>query len=125
QAEEQINGYSSVVEGLKKRPPSRFISKISNTPFGKAMIHTINRDLQERYIVVITNGNLRVFRLDGSEVTVNFPNGKSYLNAADPSTSFSAVTVADYTFILNRTVEVKALPDTIPTSTPMGMAWIR
>jgi hypothetical protein len=125
QAEEQINGYSSVVEGLKKRPPSRFISKISNTPFGKAMIHTINRDLQERYIVVITNGNLRVFRLDGSEVTVNFPNGKGYLSAADPSTSFSAVTVADYTFILNRTVEVKALPATIPTSTPMGMAWIR
>lgn len=125
QAEAQVNGYSSVVEGLKKRPPSRFISKISNVPLGKAMIHTINRDLQERYIVVITDGNLRVFRLDGSEITVNFPEGKSYLNASDASSAFSAVTVADYTFILNREVEVKADTATLPVSIPQGMVWIR
>ena len=125
QAEEQINGYSSVVEGLKKRPPSRFISKISSTPFDKAMIHTINRDLEERYIVVITNGNLRVFRLDGSEVPVSFPNGKGYLNATDASAAFSAVTVADYTFILNRSVVVRAAPDTIPSTPPKGLIWVR
>ena len=125
QAEEQINGYSSVVEGLKKRPPTRFISKISNTPFGNAMIHTINRDLEERYVVVITNGNLRVFRLDGSEVEVRFPNGKGYLAAADSSRSFSAVTVADYTFILNKNVVVKERPELVPTPSANGLAWVR
>lgn len=125
QCQEQINGYSSVVEGLKKRPPSHFISKISDTPFGKAMIHTINRDLEERYIVVITNGNLRVFRLDGSEIPVSFPHGKGYLAASDPSAAFAAVTVADYTFILNRNVVVDTLPDLVPASSAQGLAWIR
>ena len=125
QAEVQVNGYSSIVEGLKKRPPAHFVSKISETPFGKAMIHTINRDLQERYIVVITNGNLRVFRLDGSEVSVSFPEGKGYLNALDASMAFSAVTVADYTFILNREVVVEADTATIPTTVPKGLIWIR
>lgn len=125
QSEAQVNGYSSVVEGLKKRPPARFISKISSTPFGKAMIHTINRDLQERYVVVITDGNLRVFRLDGSEVTVKFPEGKNYLKAKDASTAFSSITVADYTFILNREVVVQADTAKIPTTVPKGLIWIR
>jgi hypothetical protein len=34
---------------------------------------------------------------------VNFPDGKGYLSATTPSTSFSAVTVADYTFLVNKT----------------------
>ena len=53
QASEQINGFSSVVEGLKKRPPTEYVAKLSSSSFGNAFIHTINRDVNERYIVVI------------------------------------------------------------------------
>ena len=56
QATEQLNGISNVVEGLKKRPPCSAIAKISNSNITNAHIHTINRDVSERYVLVITNG---------------------------------------------------------------------
>ncbi len=125
QAEAQINGYSSVVEGLKKRPPARFIAKISNTSLGRAYIHMINRDATERYVVVVTNGNLRVFRMDGSEVSVAFPNGKGYLASSAPDANFVAVTVADYTFILNRAITVQMEGALTPTRQKEAMVWVR
>lgn len=125
QCEAQINGYSSVVEGLKKRPPARFIAKISDTSFSNAYIHTINRDADERYVVVITNGNLRVFRMNGAEVTVQFPNGKNYLVSGTPDTHFTAVTIADYTFILNRAHTVRMLSATTPNRNKEALIWVR
>lgn len=125
QAEAQLNGYSSVVEGLKKRPPARFIAKISDTSLGRAYIHMINRDVTERYVVVVTNGNLRVFRMDGSEVTVAFPNGKAYLSSTVPDENFTAVTVADYTFLLNRSVSVQMETELTPSRAKEAMVWVR
>lgn len=103
QGELQENALSTVSQGLKKRPPTQHLKKIQSSPLGNCFIHTINRDLTERYVTVITNGDLKVYDLAGNEKTVAFPNGKSYLSATTPSASFSAVTVADYTFIVNKT----------------------
>ena len=64
QATTQENGFSGVVEGLKKRPPTNHIAKISSSAFSNAFIHTINRDINERYIVVITNGNKQLRKMD-------------------------------------------------------------
>ena len=61
----QENGFSGVVEGLKKRPPTNHIAKISNSALNNAFIHTINRDVNERYVVVITNGNIAVNTVNG------------------------------------------------------------
>ena len=115
QGEVQENGLSTVSQGLKKRPPTKHLKKIQSTPLGNCFIHTINRDLSERYIAVLTNGDLKVYDINGVEKTVAFPNGKGYLSAASPSTSFSAITVADYTFITNRNVTVAASGATTPT----------
>lgn len=115
QGEVQENGLSTVSQGLKKRPPTKHLKKIQNTPLGNCFIHTINRDLSERYITVLTNGDLKVYDINGVEKTVAFPNGKGYLSAASPSTSFSAITVADYTFITNRNVTVAPSGATTPT----------
>jgi hypothetical protein len=106
QAELQENGLSTTSQGLRKRPPTKHLKKILNTNVGNAFIHTINRDENERYVVVVTNGDLQVFDLDGTPKNVSFPSGKSYLNSSNPSTSFRAVTVADYTFFVNKTVTV-------------------
>lgn len=125
QCDAQENGLSSVVEGLKKRPPARFIAKISDTSFGRAYIHMINRDADEQYVVVIAAGNLRVFRLDGTEVPVTFPNGKSYLASARADEHFTAVTVADYTFVLNRNVIAQMKPDAIPARPREALLWVR
>jgi len=106
QAELQENGLSTTSQGLRKRPPTKHLKKILSGNFENAYIHTINRDEFERYVVLVTNGDLKVFDLVGNEKTVNFPNGKSYLSSADPSNSFRAVTVADYTFIVNKNTAV-------------------
>jgi hypothetical protein len=115
QASEQINGLSSVVFGLSKRPPTSHVAKISTATNTDSFIHTINRSDNEQYKVIITNGDLKVYNLAGVEQTVSFPDGKAYLNATDPLGSFACVTVADYTFIVNKTVTV--LKD---TSTGIG-----
>lgn len=114
QGEVQENGLSTVSQGLKKRPPTKHLKKIQSTPLGNCFIHTINRDANERYIAVVTNGDLKVYNINGVEQTVNFPNGKAYLNSASPSTSFSAVTVADFTFFVNKGVTVAATNATTP-----------
>lgn len=113
QGEVQENGISTVSQGLKKRPPTQHLKKIQSSPLGNCFIHTINRDSAERYIAVITNGDLKVYDIAGVEKTVNFPNGKSYLTSASPSTSFSAVTVADYTFVVNKGISVTAGSSTV------------
>jgi hypothetical protein len=108
QAEVQENGLSTTSQGLRKRPPTKHLKKILSGTFTNSAIHTINRDENERYVVVITNGDLKVFDLAGNEKTVSFPNGKAYLTAADPTNAFRAVTVADYTFLVNKTITVTA-----------------
>lgn len=104
QCELMDNGYPHVATGVGKRPPTEYLSKLSASSFTSAFLHTLSRDSSERYEVVITNGDLKVFDLiTGLEKTVNFPDGKGYLTATDPKRNFAAVTVADYTFIVNKT----------------------
>lgn len=104
QCEVQENAFSSIVEGLKKRPPTVHLAKLTNATATDAFVHVINRDSTERYILIITNGDLEVYDFYGNKKTVTFPNGKTYLNHTIPREGFSAVTVADYTFITNKNV---------------------
>ena len=102
QAESQLNGVSSVVEGLKKRPPTEFIKRISTSTLTNPFIHTINRDTNERYIIIITQNAIEVWGIDGTQYTVNTPDGIGYLNESNPKANFEALTIADYTFITNK-----------------------
>ena len=103
QGDAQENGLSTVSQGLKKRPPTQHLKKVSSTPLGDCFIHTINRDPTERYAVIITNGDLKVYDVAGNAMTVAFPDGKAYLNnSGSIASGFAAVTVADYTFIVNK-----------------------
>jgi len=121
QAEESVNGYPSVVMGLDKRPGTEHVAKLSSAVPDSTFLHVINRDSAERYVVVVHSGNLSVYAFDGSPRTVNFPNGKGYLSGAD----FSAVTVADFTFLVNRSV-VTAMDGTLqPNRTPEALVSVR
>jgi len=111
QAEEQVNAYSSVVDGLSKRPGSRFIKDLGNTLITTQTehIHAIKRDASERYMVVISSGALKVYDLAGNAKVVNAPDGYGYLSPAAGSVflnSIKCVTIGDYTFILNKTKTV-------------------
>ena len=125
QVDAMKDAYPSVVEGLGKRPPTEHIKKLINGTLGSAYIHTINRDVNERYVVFITNGNLRVFDIAGNEKTVNFPDGKTYLNHPDPKTGFRAITVADYTFIVNTAKVTAMAADKSPAQTGHALVSIK
>ena len=103
QATVQENGFSSVVEGLKKRPPTNHLAKLSSLTPNNAYMHTINRDTTERYLIQITSGAIKVYTTAGVEKTVVMQTSASnYLTSTDPKGDFVAMTVADFTFILNK-----------------------
>lgn len=104
QTEDESNTWGSLARGLGRRPPSKHLAKLPITNIESSFVHFINRDKNERYMVVIADGDLRVFDIKtGDEKTVTFPFGKDYLTGA--SGAFRATTVADYTFVVNSSVK--------------------
>jgi hypothetical protein len=124
QAEEQVNGYSSLVEGLIKRPPLKHIAKLINGSVADTKVHTINRDSSERYVVVFQNNTVKVFDIDGTEKTVATPDGVGYITTSSPSTDLKCLTVADYTFVLNKTKTVAAGSGQTPAAVEEAMVFI-
>ena len=103
QGEIQINGVSSIAEGLRKRDSTRVIAKVASSSFGDAFFHTIQRDESEEYISVISKSTIQVFDLEGDEKSVTLDSGAiDYLNSVtDARQDIRAVTIADYTYITN------------------------
>ena len=139
QGEIQINGMSSIAEGLRKRDSSRTVAKVSNTPFGDAFIHTIQRDAEEKFLAVIRTDAIDVFDLNGVAQTVNVaadafkylvdPDKAASENVNDAQMQIRAVTIADFTFVLNtrRTTEMKAdLAPVVARPAPHEcLVWVR
>ena len=106
QGEIQINGVSSIAEGLRKRDSTRTLAKVSSSSFGDAFFHTILRDQQEEYLAVIAKDAIKVFDLQGNEKTVQADSGAyDYLsNVTNAQQQIRAVTIADFTFVTNTLV---------------------
>ena len=89
-AEIQDNAVSDPVMGLKKRSGSQFVSNLiarsaNEASIGNAHVITIDRSETQRNVAIFTTNNIRVFDIDGTEKTVNKPDGVSYLTTTDPS----------------------------------------
>lgn len=125
QAELQENCYSSVSDGLTRRAPTKHIARLKTGTLADAFHHTINRDQAERYNVIITDGAVEVYDLTGAQRTVATPNGTSYLTATTPSTSFRAVTIADYTFIVNTSQTVAMSAARSPINASEGLVFMK
>ncbi len=121
QATAQVNCHGTVMDGLRKRPPFQHVARVTETDITDAFIHTINRDVTERYVVVVTDGDLKVYNADTGEAElVTFPTGKAYLalNGGIANSSFALDSVADYTFVVNKTLVTATKPT--PTTPPAG-----
>lgn len=127
QCELQENCDASVVDGLRPRNGTRHRAKILNEPLTGAFTHMINRDQDEQYRVIIADGDIRVFDLDGDEKTVNYTgDAQDYLDSDTPALDFVALTVADYTYVLNKTVEVaQDASDVVPVRPYEAIVWVR
>lgn len=123
QCEDQVNAFGTLVDGLYKRPPTEWIANLVSNAASGAFVHEINRDMNERYIMVITDNALEpieIFKLDGTKCTVrygildenlNFTANafvKDYITTKwggdTPQSRLKAVTVADYTILVNMRV---------------------
>jgi hypothetical protein len=115
-ADIQDNADSNPVLGLTKRSGLNYLTSLSSSPLGNVHIQTINRDTTEQYVAVFSNGNVKVFELDGTEKTVNKPDGTTYLNTSDPRTVIKTVTIADFTFVVNTGI-ITAMDSTLSAGT--------
>ena len=106
QASVQENGLSDIISGLGKRPPTEHIAKLNTDTLTNSKVHIINRDSVEQYVVLVNNQSIKVYDLAGNAKTVVVPNGVSYLTSSAPQDDFNLVTVADYTFIVNKTKNI-------------------
>ena len=127
QAEVQENGLSSVVTGLSKRPCTQHIADLGTiSNLDKAFIHTIRRDENEFYSMVVdTAGTIRVFDKDGVSKTVT-NNATSYLSGlTNPNKELAAVSIADSTFIVNKNTTVAK--DTVVSGTrnPEALVYVK
>jgi hypothetical protein len=117
QCEEQLNALSSVSDGLKKRPNTRYVKNLLTTAVADgAFVHFINRDKTEKYVLIINNNELKVYNVltaGGAVQTQTFTSGH-YLHINDgskPRDIFKALTVGDNTFILNTSSDVSKAVD--------------
>lgn len=111
----QDNAYSSVVDGLIKRHPMNHLKEHAWTT---GFVHSINRDEQEKYFLLIDDAGLpRFIDTAGVEYTVfqsGFDDHAPYLTVGTlPARErYRAVTIADTTIVVNREVTVVASPKT-------------
>lgn len=124
QGDIQLNCGSSVAEGLQKRPPFEHVAKLPSVT-ENAYLHTINRDPSERYVIAIESGVVRVFDVDGNQKTVTVSGADNYMVSANPLADFQCMTVADYTFILNKNITVAEDATLSTTNTPEALVWIK
>ena len=103
-ADIQDNADSNPVVGLIKRSGIQHVTNLSTTTLGNVHIQTINRDVNEQYVAIFSNGNVKVYDLQGNEKTVVTPDGTNYLNTTNPRSEIKTVTIADFTFVVNTSV---------------------
>lgn len=108
QLDEQINGYSSESSGLQKRFPTIYVKTLMDSISDDMypLVHFVNRDIRERYIIYFFNNGIRVFDLNGTEHRVNIKEDGEYLITSEPRRDLRVITIADYTFIVNKKTKV-------------------
>lgn len=113
QVEDADNVAFNVRDGASKRPGTCFIRQTNLlADDGDYLMHPIDRDGSERYLVVYGNGGeIHVFDDAGLDATINADGAAmSYLQWNDPAAAqIKMVTIADATFIVNTTVPTATL----------------
>lgn len=109
QCNDSLNCYGTVKDGLKKRPYARYVANLGTETYDEhAFTFFINRTPTERYVALYDNTNgLNVYNLFTGVKSV-ISGSAAYLDTGslDEDTTLKALTVADYTFITNRSKTV-------------------
>lgn len=123
QGELQENAWTTVADGMSKRPPSQYKAKLNSLTSTVAHVHFTDRDAVEKYVMIVSGGALYVYDLlTGTAKTVNVAGGSSlaYLNCTTPRDEICMVSIADVTFIVNKTQVTAMDAATVPGSIAAG-----
>jgi hypothetical protein len=105
QSKKLINHLLNPSDGLLKRPPTEHIARLMDAQVVHPLNHTIIKE-DEEYTVLFTGTGIKVFTLTGAEKAVTIGTGiADYITTSQPLKDLYAVTIADYTFVLNKTKE--------------------
>ena len=144
QCDAQDNAYPSVLDGLIKRPPTEHVANINASASGNAedyFVHMLNRDAATQEVVTIkattSAADLKVNGIDGTAKTIK-DSGGNVIDAADLTylhinaasslkgdTAIRAITIADYTFVVNRTKVVAMTSDTDSGGNPDAIFFVK
>lgn len=133
QCEVQENALGTVIEGLKKRPPTEHVGVLTEATVEPITYHTINRDSSERYVVSVQDQRLRVFDFEDTSLqSVLDINGDlatttdfSYLATSDPEADIEFLTIADATLVLNKSVQPKMSSSTTTDRGYEALAFVK
>ena len=118
QGADQINTVPDVVDGLKTRMGSKHKAKLMNTLVANSAMHHYRRGEggEEYFFVMQPNRVPDIFDNQGRKCVLNLEDApEMYLaNTGNPLQDVQFLTIADYTFILNRNKVVKARPQRTP-----------
>lgn len=121
----QENCLNEVLDGVVSRMGTRVVADYDwalNDPF----VYEINRATDERYLVLIDGGGLRIINRDTGEPCTIAGSIGGYLNHSGSSRkTFKAATIGDTTFLLNREVVVEIGEDKSPSRDNMGCIYFR
>ena len=105
------NAFYSVVDGVSKRSPTRFVTVVDGlVAAADYRLHPIRRDADEEYLMVYGDSIIQIFDTDGNPATVTIDaDAQTYLDLNDAAASDMALTtVADFTLLANKTVTVES-----------------
>ena len=112
QSDEQVNAWSTIVEGLVKRPNTEFVDTIAPADDTDLFTHFVKRDEDNKYVVTVGDNSgpeVKVTNLEtGADIPVSTTSiATSYLSGiTTPRTDLTALTVADYTFLVNKNKQI-------------------
>ena len=131
QADEQINGISSIVDGLAKRPPTEHKSVLNTngvTLDNSTFFHHLKYSDEEYYTLVVTPSDVFIYDEDGVSrtITTETPQALNYLTGlTSPKTELRATTIADNTALINTTKVVAKDPALSPVRLPEALVYIK
>jgi hypothetical protein len=123
QAEVSTNAVASVVEGLRKRPPSEYQGVLPGFPSGEAATH-VAKDTSGDYLIATDGSALQVYDIADPSTTKTIRNNQggiasgadfAYLGTTNPRSDLKFLTLGDYTVVLNSTKTTAESTETVST----------
>ena len=108
QSEFELNTFPTIIEGLIKRPPAKFVSTVLTTSV-IPHVHWIQRDRNTRNAMLVTDDEVTIVNVDTGDIVDTEVLPANLVTAGNDKRSlYTAQTIADLTFLASRQQVVAA-----------------